>query len=140
MTTANIQNPPGAGVHGPPLWLPDITMRLLDEALLELGHEENKSARLMAALTVTSGAIVTGILAGKWSPAHLSPLAATVWWFGVVVVVGALVLVGRAATYGDRPDTRLPIPGPPAHRTRATGTIAAGLRSFAGGRPGWRRG
>jgi hypothetical protein len=38
-------------------------------------------------------------------------MAAT-WWAGAGVVVCALILVGRAATYGDRPDTRLPIPGP----------------------------
>ncbi|MCO8275523.1 hypothetical protein M1L60_33560 [Actinoplanes sp. TRM 88003] len=110
--SAHTQILPAGIAPAPPPWLPEVTLRLLDEALVELGHEENKAARLMAALTVASGAIVTGFFAGRWSPVNLPTVASIVWWLGAAVAVGALGLVGRAATYGDRPDTRVPVPGP----------------------------
>jgi hypothetical protein len=89
----------------------DAVLRLLDEALTELGHEENKSARLMAALTVATGALVTGFFAGRWNPVNLPPAGAALWWMGALTVLSALALVGTAATYGGRPGLRSPSPG-----------------------------
>jgi hypothetical protein len=69
---------------------------LLSDAMSELSNEENKCARLLAALTVTAGALAAGLFAGKWRPGSLSLLGATLWIAGAVALLAALGLVGLA--------------------------------------------
>ncbi|GAB7046546.1 hypothetical protein [Catenuloplanes indicus] len=90
-------------------------LRLLDEALSELTNEENKAGRITAAFTVATGALVTGFLAGRWSPAGLSAVGALIWWCGALCVLGALALAGAAAlTVGYRSWHEPALPRDPA--------------------------
>ncbi|GAB7037157.1 MULTISPECIES: hypothetical protein [Catenuloplanes] len=118
-SSGGIRHFDGEPVFQPPAFPPMTVMppeaavlRLLDEALAELTNEENKAGRVTAAFTVATGALVTGFLAGRWSPAGLSVPGALIWWCGAVCVFGALALVGAAAlTVGYRSWREPALPG-----------------------------
>ncbi|BCB74629.1 hypothetical protein GCM10022251_75130 [Phytohabitans flavus] len=84
-----------------------VILRLLDEVSAELTNEENKCARVLAALAVSSGALVTGVLASGWSPFGLSVAGAMVWWLGASAVLAAVLLAGVAVVYSGEPDSAL---------------------------------
>lgn len=78
-------------------------LRLIGEALEELGYEDAKAARLLAALSVAASAIVTGFFAGDWAPTAMTVLGQTIWYLGAAGVVAAICLVGAAVvTRGGR--------------------------------------
>lgn len=82
-------------------------LRLINEALEELGYEDAKAARLFAALSVAASAIVTGFFAGNWAPTNMTVAGQIVWYAGAATVVLAIGLVGGAViTRGGRAQRR----------------------------------
>lgn len=75
--------------------------RMIREAIDELGHEDAKAARLLAAMSVAATALTTGTFAGDWRPTHLGDTALTLWAIGTAMIaIGVLVLGAAAVTKG----------------------------------------
>lgn len=92
--------------------LETVVERMLDEALTELGHEENKASRVLAALAVTTGALVAGFFAGRWRPASMELFGTGLWLLGGLVLLLALAFVGLAVMTSPRLVAPAPT-GPP---------------------------
>ncbi|WP_127502273.1 hypothetical protein [Actinoplanes solisilvae] len=88
--------------------LEQAALRLLEESIAELTNEENKSTRVLAAFTAVVGALITGLIAGRWSPESLAQTCRVVWWLGAGCVFAALALVASSALYGERLAKSLP--------------------------------
>jgi hypothetical protein len=85
-----------------------VVDRLLDEAMTELGHQENKATRVLAALTVATGVLVAGLFAGGWRPASLDTLGTGLWMAGGLALILALAFVGVAVMISPHPANATP--------------------------------
>lgn len=74
----------------------DFASQLLAEVREELSRADGKASILFAAATVVAAAIITGIVAGPWSPTDLRPFAQTLWWLGTLFVAAGLGFLGSA--------------------------------------------
>src|SRR5262245_8921031 len=59
---------------------------LLKEAREELARADSKAALLLAATGVAVGALLAGLIGGKWMPFSLDNRVEWLWWFGVASV------------------------------------------------------
>jgi len=71
-----------------------LTEKLLRETREELVRADGKAQILFAVSGVVIGVVLSGTLAGDWSPVDLSSLARVFWWIGVgSAAVGLAALV-----------------------------------------------
>lgn len=69
--------------------------RLLTETREEIGRADQKAAILLAA-TGVAVTVLVGLLAGRWSPAHLPAGIQWLWWLGVLALAAAIVFLAAA--------------------------------------------
>lgn len=83
------------------------THRLITETIEELGHEDAKAARLLAAVAVVTGAVITRFFAAEWPPEEAAPSLLTLWGLGALLMVGGVAFIGAAAVTkgGVRPSS-----------------------------------
>jgi hypothetical protein len=74
----------------------ELAKQLLAETREELSRADGKASILFAAATVVAGAIVTGIVAGSWSPTALHPFPQLLWWLGSALVAVGMWFLGSA--------------------------------------------
>ena len=87
---------------------------LLEDTREELTRADSKAALLLAATGVAAGALLAGLLGGRWTPFSLDNRVEWIWWIGVCAA-GAGILSIAAAVY---PRIRLrsaPNPEAPAY-------------------------
>jgi len=83
-----------------------LARRLLTEAREELARADQKAQMLLAALGIAGGVLLTGLLAGSWSPFQLDNRIEWLWWLGVLTALGSVVALGIAV----RPRARRGVP------------------------------
>ena len=71
----------------------EVATSLLDESREEVARADSKASILLGAAGLSFGAIVTGLLEGRWSPLRLDVRVQWLWWVGVAVILGAFVLL-----------------------------------------------
>ncbi len=64
--------------------------QILLEAREELDRADQKASILLAAVGVTVGAILAGLIPARWSPHTLGWPLEAVWWVGLAFVVGGV--------------------------------------------------
>jgi hypothetical protein len=69
---------------------------LLRETREELDRADKKASLLLAAAGVAIGALITGLLAGDWSPFELHNLVEWIWWLGVGCAAAAIAALASA--------------------------------------------
>lgn len=69
---------------------------LLREAREELTRADSKAALLLAAAGVAVGALLAGLLGGKWSPLNLDNRVEWIWWLGVACVASGIFSIAAA--------------------------------------------
>lgn len=71
-------------------------MALLTETREELIRADNKAAILLAAAGIVSGATISAVLAGQWTPYDLPPMLLCCWWLACLLFVYAIFALGSA--------------------------------------------
>jgi hypothetical protein len=69
---------------------------LLASSREELVRADTKAALLLAASGIAIGALLNGLLGGKWSPSHLNNWVEWLWWLGIAATVVAIVSLASA--------------------------------------------
>lgn len=73
----------------------DVALRLLDETREELARVEGKASFLLGAATVALGVVAAALTsADGWDPSTLTDGYRTVFWAGIALVGGGVVLLG----------------------------------------------
>ncbi len=73
----------------------NIALRLLDETREELARAEGKASFLLGAATVALGIVAAALTsANGWDPSDLTSGYRTVFWVGIALVAGGVVLLG----------------------------------------------
>jgi hypothetical protein len=85
---------------------------LLADTKAELARVDSKAALLLAASGVVIGALLAGLLNGRWAPSGLSIEIQWLWWLGVASAAAGLLSI-TAAVYPRIHKKR--IPGVPAY-------------------------
>lgn len=114
----------------------ELGRRLISEALEETGYEDAKTARVFAAMAVTTSAVTAGFFAGDWSPESLGIVYRGLWFAGVAGALVALGLIAAAATTkggqrGAGPAERLAFHGQAAKFATEQELVAALRRADA---------
>lgn len=69
---------------------------LLVSSREELVRADTKAALLLAASGIAIGALLNGLLGGKWSPSDLNSWVEWLWWLGIASTVVAIVSLASA--------------------------------------------
>lgn len=80
---------------------------LLKDTREELGRADSKAALLLAATGVAAGALLGGLLNGRWTPFSLDNSVEWLWWLGVGSAVAG-VFSTAAVVYPRRINPRKP--------------------------------
>jgi MFS family permease len=86
---------------------------LLRDTREELARADSKAALLLAATGVVVGALLAGLLGGRWTPFSLDTRVEWIWWLGVACAAAGIFSIS-AAVYPriHRPDVLHPPPTP----------------------------
>jgi hypothetical protein len=91
--------PPSSGSSGVPA-APDPTITyladLLGDTREELTRADSKAALLLSATGVAVGALLAGLLAGKWTPFELDNRVEWIWWVGVGSAAAGIYSIAAA--------------------------------------------
>jgi hypothetical protein len=82
------------------------TALLLSEAREELVRADTKSTLLLASTGVVIGALISGLIAGNWSPYELRNRIEWLWWIGVTASGVAVTLLAAAVYPRTAPSGR----------------------------------
>jgi hypothetical protein len=74
----------------------DYARSLLEATREELVRADTKASLLFAASGVAIGALLNGLLGGKWAPSNLDNRVEWMWWLGVVSAASALTCLAIA--------------------------------------------
>ena len=92
---------------GRPADEPDAAAAMLLATREELARADAKATTLFASTGVVFGAVLSGLLSGRWSPPRIDDGPAQVlWWLGAGAAVTALVLLACALFPRTRRDRR----------------------------------
>jgi hypothetical protein len=72
------------------------TAAVLDATREELDRADKKAAILLAGTGVAIGALLSGLLAGSWTPSMLDNKVEWAWWLGVILAAAAVGALGSA--------------------------------------------
>jgi MFS family permease len=76
---------------------------LLKDAREELSRVDSKAALLLAGVGVVAGALLAGILNGRWTPLSLDSRVGWVWWLGLgAASVGIFAIAAAVYPYTGR--------------------------------------
>jgi MFS family permease len=105
---------------------------LLKETREELTRADSKAALLLAATGVAAGALLAGLLGGRWTPFSLDNRVEWIWWIGVCAAGAGIVSIA-AAVYPRIRRRQAPDPQAPAFfaDVAAYDTIEAFRRAVA---------
>jgi Family of unknown function (DUF5706) len=87
---------------------------LLEDTREELTRADSKAALLLAASGVAAGALLAGLLGGKWTPFALDNRIEWLWWLGVGSAASGILSIA-AAVYPRIHRGEVPNPGAPAY-------------------------
>ena len=87
---------------------------LLKDAREELGRVDSKAALLLAGVGVVAGALLAGLLNGKWTPFSLDSRVEWAWWLGLGAASGGIFSIAAAVYPYTGRDTALHA-GPPMY-------------------------
>lgn len=77
---------------------------LLEDTRDELSRVDSKAALLLAGAGVVAGALLAGLLNGKWTPFSLNDRVEWLWWLGVGAASGGILSIAAAVyPYTGRP-------------------------------------
>ncbi|MEU8503612.1 Pycsar system effector family protein [Streptomyces brevispora] len=83
-------SPPGVPSPNPAPGVETAT-RLLADLRIEIARADSKAAVVVAALGMSSGVICGVLVSSDWTPGHLSPPGAAVWWVSAVILAVSLL-------------------------------------------------
>ena len=104
----------------------EVIRQMLAEARDDVKHADQKASVILAALGIGFGAVLGGQLAGQFDSGSFSTAGQVLWWAGVLVAVGSVVLAVLAVW------PRYKLDDSPQHGMTYWGHIAAfkELRDF----------
>lgn len=114
---ATTTTPPTSGDPGPTQTsnpAVDYLTDLLDDTREELTRADSKAALLLAAAGVIVGALIAGLLNGRWTPSELDNRVEWVWWVGVAAAASGILSIA-AAIYPRIRRRGAPRPGVPTY-------------------------